>query len=99
MPKRVDQNQAGLARFIRRLGALWIPTSGDPAIGFDGLIAFKGNLLPVEIKNPALSPSRRCLTPTEARRKGELESAGATLYVVQTEQDVLNLLRACNTAG
>lgn len=86
---RIDANQPGIVRDVRRAGIVWIPCSGDPNIGFDGLLVFKGVCVPAEIKDPAQPPSKRKLTDAEARRKAEIEGQGATYLVVETVEDVL----------
>lgn len=86
---RIDRNQPEIVRDVRRAGVVWIPTSGDPNIGFDGLLVFRGRVVPAEIKDPSKPPSARRLTDTEARRKAEIEGQGATYLVVETADDVL----------
>ena len=92
--KRVDANQPLIVRAVKQVGALWIPTSGDPEIGFDGLIGFRGTLYAVEIKDPMQPPSKRKLTPTETKRFGELASVGSELHIIHTPEDVLKLIGA-----
>lgn len=92
--KRIDSNQPKIVKALRQVGAVWIPTSGDPTIGFDGLIAFRGVVYPAEIKDGSKSASRKKLTDTESKRQGELESVGAPYLVIESEDDALKMIGA-----
>jgi hypothetical protein len=90
---RTDANQAAIVSDARKAGIVFIPTTGDPKIGFDGLFAFKSQVVPAEIKDPAQKPSDRRLTKTEAARKAELEAVGAPYLIVETTEDVLRYFK------
>lgn len=92
MPKRTDNNQASIVSALRRLGCEWIPTSGDPKIGFDGVLCFRSCQYIVEIKNGDLSPSRRQLTDTEKKRKAQVESVGVKYNVIETLDEALVMI-------
>lgn len=90
--KRVDANQADIVDTLRRCGAEWIPVSGDPTIGFDGLVAFRGKLEVVEVKDGSKPPSERRLTDREAKRKAQLENKGVSYNVLESVDDALRLI-------
>lgn len=94
--KRVDSNQTEVVKALRSLGAEWIPTSGDPKIGMDGILCFRGKVHLVEIKNGELSASRRRLTDTEKDRKAQVERAGVKYNVIESVEDALELIGVTN---
>ena len=89
---RIDANQPEIVAALRRAGAEWIPTSGDPKIGFDGLIAFRGELHVAEIKDGSKPPSERQLTDCEAKRKEQLEYKNVAYNVLESVDDALRLI-------
>jgi hypothetical protein len=91
---RIDQNQKLIVEAIRKAGAVWIGTSGDPAIGFDGIVAKAKQIWLVELKNEARPPSARRLTDTEMRRSCQLERVGVTVHVVKNTDEALRLIGA-----
>lgn len=94
MPNKVDANQDRLAKMWRDMGAVWIPTSGDKRIGFDGILAFRGKVWLVEIKDGSKPQSQRKLTDNEQKRKVQLNCVGVQLYVIENEQQALALVGA-----
>lgn len=92
MPKRIDANQPEIVKALRKVGAAWIPTSGDPSIGFDGLVIHRGKVYIVEIKNGRLTRSARKLTDTESKRKAQVEAGGVPYWVIEDEEDALTML-------
>jgi hypothetical protein len=92
MPKKIDANQPKIVQAIRDIGAVWIPTSGDPAIGFDGIVIFRSRIYIVEIKNGELSLSARRLTDTEQKRKAQVESAGGCYWIIEDVDDAMRML-------
>jgi hypothetical protein len=86
---RIDANQAAIVQAVRGIGAVWIATTGDPRIGFDGLVGFRETLYPVEIKDGAKSPCERKLTPGEQQRVAELAAVGVHVCVATCPHDVL----------
>lgn len=89
---RVDGNQAAVDVALRCVGAVVIPTTGDPKIGFDRLVAFRGELYVIEVKNGNHPPSKRQLTPGEQLRKAELESVGVKYHVVSSAEEALEVI-------
>jgi hypothetical protein len=94
MRHRKDDNQRDVEQALARAGALWIDCTGDPCIGFDGLIAFRGKLFVVEVKDGAKVPSARRLTKGESTRKFELEMKGVEYNVVESVDEALKLIGA-----
>lgn len=92
MPKKVDANQPKIVSALRDVGAVWIPTSGDPRIGFDGIVLFRGKVYIAEIKNGELSLSARKLTDTEQNRKAQIESVGVHYWIIEDVDDALKML-------
>jgi hypothetical protein len=90
--KRVDGNQTDIVATFRAYGAVWIATSGDPSIGFDGLVAFRGRLEIVEIKDGSKPMSQRRLTPREAKRSDELQDKGVAYNVIENVKDAIALI-------
>ena len=93
MANRVDANQKKIVTALRQLRAEWIPTSGDPKIGFDGIVCYRGMVYIVEIKDGSLPPSRRVLTEVEAERRRRIEAHGCKYWVIEDVEDVLDMLR------
>ena len=59
--KRRDQNEAEIVKALRRIGAV-VWQLDTPA---DLLVGHHGQFFTLEVKDGALSPSRRALTPLE----------------------------------
>lgn len=87
---RVDDNQADIVDLFRRAGAqvqsLAVLGGGVP----DLLVGFNGELALVEVKNGALSPSRRKLTPDEEAWHKRWH--GYPVHIVATDADVMHVL-------
>ena len=92
MPKKIDDNQSDVVAAFRAYGAVWIPTSGDPSIGFDGLVAYRGRLEIVEIKDGSKPPSQRRLTQLEAKRSDQLQDKGVAYNVIESVKDAIALI-------
>ncbi len=88
---RIDANQREIVAALRKVGCIWIDCSGDPAIGFDGLVIRKGQIWIVEIKDGLKPPSARELTRREKLRHEELAVQGVKIHVVQSVEDALAL--------
>lgn len=97
--RKVDRSQEAIVNALRDVGATWIPTSGDPRIGFDGIAIFRGQVFLVEAKNADDSPSARQLTKREQQRKWEVERAGVTYHVWMTADEALVAIGAIAAAG
>jgi len=94
LKNRTDDSQSDIVLAIRKLGGDWIPCSGDPKIGFDGLILWRGKSLICEIKNGALSPSQRKLTDREAKRKAQCEARGVPYLVIESVDQAVETLQS-----
>lgn len=86
---RVDGNSAEIVDALRKAGALWIPTSGDPKIAFDGICCFHSRIYLVEIKDGSKPPSARRLTPAEQERQIQLKQSGVNLRIWESPEDAL----------
>lgn len=90
--KRIDANQPEIVDTLQKCGAVWIPTSGDPTIGFDGLVAFRGRLEIAEIKDGSKPASQRRLTERETKRMEQVSEKGVAYNVIESVDDALNLI-------
>jgi hypothetical protein len=94
--KKRDSNHAEMRRAARDLGAVWIDLAGDPTIGADTLVAFRGNLFIGECKSGKSDP----LTEGEAERMAELEQVGVKYHVWRSVSAMLaTLADAPNVPG
>ncbi len=91
---RIDANQPELVKFIRSMGASYQHTHAIPG-ALDGIIGYQGVDIRVEIKDPAKPPSARALTPAEQKTIDEWR--GRTPVVIETQSDVLSLLKDLQT--
>lgn len=92
MAKRTDNNQTEVVKAMRQIGAEWIPTSGDPSIGFDGLVLWRGRVLICEIKDGAKSESQRKLTDNEKKRQSQCESRGIPYLILTSSDQAVDLI-------
>lgn len=92
MPRRTDDNQNEIVKTLRQIGAEWIDTSADPRAGCDGIIAYHGRTIVVEIKNGSLPPSARKLTDNELKTKAKCERAGAPYVVLLSAEHAVEVL-------
>lgn len=92
MPKRKDRNQAECVRLWESVGAVWIDTTGDPMIGFDGILIHRGRIWLIEIKDGTKPPSARRLTTNEQERHALVARAGGTIHIVTCPDDGLRLM-------
>lgn len=83
---RRDANEARIRAYLRQLGIWHIQMPREA--GFDLLICWRGELLPVEIKNPDARPSDRQLTPNESSMQQILTNRGVRYLVWLTEADM-----------
>ena len=90
--KKRDANHGELRQAARALGAVWIDTCGDQSIGFDALLAYRGELVAVEVKDGTLPPSARELTPTERARADELDWVGVHVVVLKSVSELAELM-------
>ncbi len=80
---KVDGNQKEIVTALKRVGALVLHTHQLKNC-FDILVAFRGKLYCMEIKDPEQPPSARRLTEGEETFKRRLEATGNTYYIVET---------------
>lgn len=76
---RVDDNQGAIVAALRRIGAVVTPLHMVGGGVSDLLVSFRQRWLVMEVKDGSLPPSRRKLTPDEARWIGEQR---APVYIV-----------------
>ena len=89
---RVDYNQSVIVESLRKTGAyVRIVTMGDGVP--DLLVGYKGFTLLLEVKDGDKPPSQRKLTTAE--QKFFDEWTGGILAVVESVEDALAILRAC----
>ena len=91
---RVDAPTQAIREAVRKAGAVWIDCTGDGTIGFDAIVAFRGCVRLVEVKDGSLSASRQKLTDTERKRAEQLSRVGVTVHVVTSEIEALRLIGA-----
>ena len=88
--RRADSNQPALVKLIRSMGASFQHTHSIPG-ALDGIIGYRGTDVRVEIKDPEKPLSKRKLN--EAEQDTFDEWRGRKPEVIETEEDVLNLLK------
>lgn len=88
---RQDDNHDEIRTAFRSFGAVVIDTFQLPNT-FDMLVAFRGKLYPVEVKDGSKPPSRRKLTEGEQQCKQALEFAGVKYNVVESVDDAAKML-------
>lgn len=97
---RVDRPHAEFVKLFRQLGAVVIDTSrvGGGYPDLNVIIPRRGEILFVEVKDGAKSPSRRALTKAQVDFHAELQAAGVHVHIVETGADVLRLMSATESA-
>ena len=89
---RIDDNQNEIVNSLRKVGAyVRIVTMGDGVP--DLLVGYRGYTILMEVKDGNKSPSKRKLT--EAEQKFFDEWTGGLIAVVESIDDALAILRAC----
>lgn len=91
--RRVDGNHAEIVRGLREIGAGVLDVHSVGGL-LDVLVAFRGKLTLVEIKNPARPRSARKLTEAEAETIAALSRNDVTPPVVLTLEDALRAIGA-----
>lgn len=76
---RRDANHTAIVAALRRIGAEWFPMGKEA--GFDGIVAYRGRLWLVELKDGRKPPSERQLTDAEAAVRDRLARVGCVLSV------------------
>lgn len=85
-----DTNETAILATLRDLGVWYREMARET--GFDLLLCWRGRTWFVEIKNGALPPSARKLTPNEQRTAAELQAVGIEYHVCNSQDEVLALL-------
>ena len=88
---KVDKNHKEIVTACRSVGAYVI----DIHIVKDAcdiIVAYRGQLIPCEIKNGELPPSKRLLTEGEIKCKNGLEAVGVDYIVINSKEEMLHLL-------
>jgi hypothetical protein len=93
---RVDDNQPEIVEALRRFGAAVLITS-QLKNAFDILVAYRGQLYVVEIKDGKLPPSARKLTSGELKCKAMFEAVGVTYHVIKSVEQAINLINEKRT--
>jgi len=92
MRARPDANHGAIREACRGIGAAWVDTHGDPTIGFDAVVGYRGLLLAVEIKDGQQPPSRQRLTPNELARQADFERVGVTYHIWRSVAEAIACL-------
>ena len=88
---RRDVNEGDIIKAMRAEGA-YVKVINDEGL-FDLLVSYRGETLMIEVKDGAKPPSARRLT--DAEQKFHDEWPGADLYIVNSVDEALALLRTC----
>jgi hypothetical protein len=85
-----DANERAILADLHRLGVWYCQMERNA--GFDLLLAFRGQLFVVEIKDPAQPPSKRQLTDNERQVERKLADVQVDYWKCETLADVLRAL-------
>jgi hypothetical protein len=88
---RRDANEQDIIKAMRAEGA-YVKQINDEGL-FDLLVSYRGETLLVEVKDGAKPPSARRLT--DAEQKFHDEWPGSDLYIVNSVEEAIALLRTC----
>jgi hypothetical protein len=88
---RVDANQPAIVERLRAIGASVLLVHQLKNC-FDALVGYRGRTHIMEIKDPSQPPSKRKLTPGEAKFRDEWR--GSEYHVVHTFDEALAILTA-----
>lgn len=88
---RRDDNEKEIVAAMREAGA-YVKVINDEGL-FDLLVSYRGETLLIEVKDGAKPPSGRRLT--DAEQKFHDEWPGADLYIVNSVEEALALLKTC----
>lgn len=88
---RTDANQKEIVTALRKIGCYVLPTHQLKS-AFDLLVAYRGKLFIMEIKDGTKPPSQRRLTPGEMKCKKDVESAGAKYWVIDSVDAAIALV-------
>lgn len=88
---RRDTGEQDIIKAMREVGA-YVKAVNDEGL-FDLLVSYRGETLLIEVKDGAKPPSARRLT--EAEQKFHDEWPGSNLYIINSVEEALSLLRTC----
>jgi hypothetical protein len=88
---RRDDNEQDIIKAMREAGA-YVKQINDEGL-FDLLVSHRGETLLIEVKDGAKPPSARRLTDAEAKFHNEWP--GSDLYIVNSVEEAIALLRTC----
>jgi len=88
---RRDANEQDIIKAMRAEGA-YVKQINDEGL-FDLLVSHRGETLLIEVKDGAKPPSARRLTDAEAKFHNEWP--GSDLYIVNSVEEAIALLRTC----
>ena len=88
---RRDANETEIIKALRECGAYVKQINDEGA--FDLLVSYRGETLLLEVKDGAKPPSARRLT--DAEQKFHDEWPGTNLWIVNSVQEALDLLKTC----
>jgi hypothetical protein len=88
---RRDANEQDIIKAMREAGA-YVKVINDEGL-FDLLASYRGETMLIEVKDGSKPPSARRLT--DAEQKFHDEWPGSDLYIVNSVEEALALLRAC----
>jgi hypothetical protein len=88
---RRDDNEKDIIKAMREAGA-YVKVINDEGL-FDLLVNYRGETMLIEVKDGAKPPSARRLTEAEAKFHNEWP--GSDLYIVNSVEEALLLLRTC----
>jgi hypothetical protein len=91
---RKDANHAAIARLLQQVGAHVIDAAAAPTLGFDLLVAYRGKIYIMEVKDGSKPPSERQLTPNEQEQQAALTRHGVMYHIVLSEDDALKVIGA-----
>ena len=89
---RLDGNHKAVRKAVEALGYLWLDTS-QTDIGLDAILVKHGRIIPAEVKDGTLSPSRQRLTPNEAKVHQALKQHGVTVEILTGVDSSLDVLK------
>jgi hypothetical protein len=88
---RRDDNEQSIIKAMRAEGA-YVKQINDEGL-FDLLVSHRGETMLIEVKDGAKPPSARRLT--DAEQKFHDEWPGSDLYIVNSVEEAIALLRTC----
>ena len=88
---RRDANEQDIIKAMRAEGA-YVKVINDEGL-FDLLVSHRGETMLIEVKDGAKPPSARRLT--DAEQKFHDEWPGSDLYIVNSVEEAIALLRTC----